>query len=48
MVIESKDEARKRGVPSPDRAEAIMLCYAPGRPTLTIPYRPGTTGHRRY
>jgi phage terminase large subunit len=29
VVIESKDEARKRGVPSPDRAEAIMLCYAP-------------------
>jgi len=32
VVIEGKDEARKRGVPSPDRAEAIMLCYAPARP----------------
>ena len=28
--IESKDEARKRGVKSPDRAEMLMLCYAPG------------------
>lgn len=34
VVIESKDEARKRGVPSPDRAEAIMLCYAPPRPVV--------------
>lgn len=32
VVIEGKDEARRRGVPSPDRAEAIMLCYAAGRP----------------
>jgi len=32
VVIEGKDEARQRGVPSPDRAEAIMLCYAPQRP----------------
>lgn len=27
-MIESKEEARKRGVKSPDRAEALMLCYA--------------------
>jgi hypothetical protein len=27
-VIESKDEAKRRGVKSPDRAEAIMLAYA--------------------
>lgn len=32
VVIEGKEEARRRGVPSPDRAEAIMLCYAAGRP----------------
>jgi hypothetical protein len=32
VVIEGKDEARKRGVPSPDRAEAVMLTYAPPRP----------------
>ena len=29
VVIESKDEARKRGVRSPDRAEALMLAFAP-------------------
>jgi phage terminase large subunit len=29
VVIESKEEARKRGVRSPDRAEAVMLAYAP-------------------
>lgn len=28
-VIESKDDARKRGVKSPDRAEAMMLAFAP-------------------
>ena len=28
VVIESKEEARKRGVKSPDRAEALMLCFA--------------------
>jgi hypothetical protein len=33
IVIESKDEARKRGVKSPDRAEAIMLCYHDTRAT---------------
>jgi hypothetical protein len=29
IQIESKDEMMKRGVRSPDRAEAVMLCYAP-------------------
>jgi len=29
IEIESKEAARKRGVKSPDEAEAIMLCYAP-------------------
>lgn len=28
VVIEPKDQARKRGVKSPDRAEALMLCFA--------------------
>ena len=28
VVIESKEEARSRGVKSPDRAEAVMLCFA--------------------
>jgi phage terminase large subunit len=29
VVIERKEDARKRGVKSPDRAEALMLAYAP-------------------
>ena len=29
VKIESKDDARKRGVKSPDRAEAVMLAFAP-------------------
>lgn len=29
VLIESKEEARKRGVKSPDWAEALMLAYAP-------------------
>src|SRR5207249_2930070 len=32
VVIESKDEARKRGVKSPDRAEAVMLVFAARTP----------------
>jgi hypothetical protein len=32
VVIESKEEARKRGVRSPDRAEAVMLAFAPEIP----------------
>lgn len=28
LLIESKDEAKRRGVPSPNRAEAIMLAFA--------------------
>jgi hypothetical protein len=28
VVIESKEDARKRGVRSPDRAEAVMLAFA--------------------
>jgi hypothetical protein len=29
VVMESKEQARKRGVRSPDRAEALMLAFAP-------------------
>jgi hypothetical protein len=32
IKIESKDDARKRGVKSPDRAEALMLAFAPPHP----------------
>lgn len=28
VVIESKDDMRKRGVPSPDRADAVMMAFA--------------------
>lgn len=28
IQIESKDEMRKRGLPSPDRADALMLAFA--------------------
>ena len=28
-MIEGKDDARKRGVKSPDRAEALMLAFTP-------------------
>lgn len=48
VVIESKEEARKRGVASPDRAEAIMLAYAPPRPehqSWQFNYRQGRGRH---
>ncbi len=32
VVIESKEDARKRGVKSPDRAEALVLAFAPDDP----------------
>jgi phage terminase large subunit len=55
IKIESKDDARKRGVKSPDRAEAIVLAFWSGmqRPTLTIPasrpiVRNGTLDASRY
>jgi phage terminase large subunit len=32
VVIESKEDARKRGVSSPDRAEALMLAFSDVRP----------------
>jgi hypothetical protein len=37
--IESKDDARKRGVKSPDRAEAVMLAYADCTPGIIGYYR---------
>lgn len=46
IEIESKDDLRKRGVKSPDRAEALMLCYAPcntGWEGLKDWYRSNTT-----
>lgn len=37
-VIESKDKLAKRGIPSPDHAEALMLAFA------DVPVRGGTAG----
>jgi phage terminase large subunit len=39
IVIESKEEMRKRGVKSPDRAEALMLAFANRTPAITQYYR---------
>jgi phage terminase large subunit len=39
VQLESKEEARKRGVKSPDRAEAVMLAYARAEPGIIGYYR---------
>jgi len=39
VQIESKDEARKRGVKSPDRAEALMLAFADRTPGISRYYQ---------
>jgi hypothetical protein len=36
MKIESKDEMRKRGLPSPDKADAICLTLASDAATATF------------
>lgn len=38
MKLESKEQARARGVPSPDRADALMLALS--RPYQKIEYTP--------
>ena len=55
MKIESKEDARKRGVPSPDRAEALMLalCNPPQKMEFysvrDLPQmRSAATGQRYY
>jgi phage terminase large subunit len=48
VVIEGKDDARKRGLASPDRAEALMLAMAPDDPRAIRASIYGlTTGGRR-
>jgi hypothetical protein len=40
VQIESKDDMRRRGLPSPDRADAVMLAFADARPftqTISMP-----------
>jgi hypothetical protein len=39
VQIESKDQARKRGVRSPDRAEALMLAFADRTPGILRYYQ---------
>jgi len=39
VVIESKADARKRGVKSPDRAEAVMLAYSCTEPAAMTYFR---------
>ena len=36
IVIEKKDALRRRGIASPDHADALMLTFAPGPPVNTI------------
>jgi hypothetical protein len=42
VTIEKKEDARKRGVKSPDRAEAWMLAFAPDDPALARRMHVGT------
>lgn len=38
IIIESKEEMRKRGISSPDRADALVYCYADLKPKIqTVP-----------
>jgi len=39
IEIESKEDMRKRGVKSPDRAEAIMLAFANLTPPISLYYQ---------
>jgi phage terminase large subunit len=39
VMIESKDEARKRGVKSPDRAESLLLAFADRTPAIIRYYK---------
>ncbi|MFB1501498.1 hypothetical protein [Thiocapsa sp. N5-Cardenillas] len=40
LLIESKDDLRKRGMPSPDIADALMLSFAFGQHAGNTSYRP--------
>lgn len=48
VTIEKKEDARKRGVKSPDRAEALMLAYAPpsGDPAIVAAFKSRTAQPR--
>ena len=40
VCVETKDEMKKRGLPSPDRADAVMMSTAPPTGAQTIPDSP--------
>lgn len=37
IYLESKDDMKKRGLPSPDRADGCMLCFSPGSSFMRTP-----------
>src|SRR5271166_2435002 len=45
--IESKDDLKKRGIGSPDRAEAVMLAFADRTPTESPPFSRRFSGSLR-
>jgi phage terminase large subunit len=47
VVIEKKEDARKRGVKSPDRAEALMLAFAPENQSQLLARAVASTAHTR-
>jgi hypothetical protein len=48
VVIESKEDAKKRGVSSPDRAESLMLCFADQTPVVLDWIREQVEGAQAY
>ena len=36
LIIESKDDARARGIPSPDKADAMMLAFLGHNPAVRL------------
>jgi hypothetical protein len=42
LLIESKDDAKKRGMRSPDKADSLMLTFAHGQHAGTNSYKPNT------
>jgi hypothetical protein len=48
IKIESKDDMRKRGISSPDRADAVMLARAETAPMITVAVGPARTQMQTY
>src|SRR5262249_29646944 len=45
--IESKADLRRRGIPSPDQADAVALAFAPEPPVPPPPFTPVALGSTR-